>query len=66
VGGQDTAVIELNGETMLQMQTYVELKTIPGATHLFEEPGTLKQVAALAGTWFKTYLKRSVSHEAAV
>jgi pimeloyl-ACP methyl ester carboxylesterase len=56
VGGHDEAVIGLNRQAMRQMHAYVELRIIPGATHLFEEPGTLEQVAALAAGWFARYL----------
>jgi putative phosphoribosyl transferase len=42
---------------MRQMRAHVELEIVPGATHLFEEPGTLDQVAGLAAGWFARYLK---------
>jgi dienelactone hydrolase len=56
VGGDDTPVIGMNREAMSQMHGTVVLEIVPGATHLFEEPGTLEQVAALAGDWFSRYL----------
>ena len=56
VGELDYPVIRLNEEASRQMRCERELKIIPGATHLFEEPGTLEQVADLAAKWFKTYL----------
>jgi pimeloyl-ACP methyl ester carboxylesterase len=56
VGGRDTVVIELNNQAMRQMVAPVELVIVPGATHLFEEPGTLEQVAQLARDWFVRYL----------
>lgn len=56
VGGDDTVVIELNREAMEKMSCEVVLKLIPGATHLFEEPGTLDQVADLASDWFVQHL----------
>ncbi len=56
VGGLDEAVIELNRQAFSQLRCTKELVIIPGATHLFEEPGTLEQVAALAKTWFTNYL----------
>jgi putative phosphoribosyl transferase len=56
VGGKDTAVLELNREAMALMKCKTELKVVPGATHLFEEPGTLENVANLAAHWFTTYL----------
>jgi pimeloyl-ACP methyl ester carboxylesterase len=57
VGGHDEAVIELNQDAMQQMAGHVELEIVPGATHLFEEPGTLDQVARLAAQWFLRYLR---------
>jgi putative phosphoribosyl transferase len=56
VGGDDFQVIELNREAKSQMRCPVELKIVPGATHLFEEPGKLEDVARLAAQWFTTYL----------
>jgi pimeloyl-ACP methyl ester carboxylesterase len=56
VGGDDYQVIELNNHAMKEMTTIKRLQIIPGATHLFEEPGALDEVAALAATWFKCYL----------
>jgi dienelactone hydrolase len=56
VGGADTAVIELNREAMGQMRAPVALEIVPAATHLFEEPGALEQVAALATDWCRRYL----------
>jgi putative phosphoribosyl transferase len=52
VGGADTVVIGLNRQAMAHMQCEKELRIIPGATHLFEEPGALKNVAELARDWF--------------
>ena len=57
VGGYDEPVIELNRAAMRQMPGHVELAIVPGATHLFEEPGTLDLVEALAADWFKRYLR---------
>jgi putative phosphoribosyl transferase len=57
VGGHDEPVIELNEQAQAQMRSaHVELTIVPGATHLFEEPGTLEQVEQLAGDWFVRYL----------
>ncbi|QBD78675.1 alpha/beta hydrolase [Ktedonosporobacter rubrisoli] len=56
VGSADTAVIELNRMAYSLLQCEKELILIPGATHLFEEPGTLEQVAQLASQWFTKYL----------
>jgi len=57
VGGEDFQVIDMN-QWALDRLTVKEkqLKIVPGATHLFEEPGTLEEVAHLAGEWFKKYL----------
>lgn len=55
VGGEDDIVIALNQEAMGRMTCPVELKIIPGATHLFEEPGKLESVAQLAGEWFQKH-----------
>jgi putative phosphoribosyl transferase len=56
VGGLDTQVIELNEEAMAQLDTMKKLVIVPGASHLFEEPGTLPQAARLASEWFSQYL----------
>ncbi len=56
VGGDDEPVIEMNRDAMRQMHAHVQLEIVPGATHLFEEPGTLEQVARLAAGWFARYL----------
>ncbi len=60
VGGLDTEVITLNEEAFAQLKSKKELQIIPGATHLFPEPGTLEQVIGLAGDWFKRHL---VAHQ---
>jgi len=52
VGGRDEVVIELNEKARAQMRCEVKLEIVPGATHLFEEPGALEQVAQLASDWF--------------
>ena len=57
VGGADEPVIEMNRHAMRRMTAHVELEIIPGATHLFEEPGTLEQVMELAAAWFRRHLK---------
>ena len=57
VGGLDTEVIELNREAMALMSAEKKLVIVPGATHLFEEPGKLEEVAKLATDWFLRYLK---------
>ena len=56
VGGNDDIVIELNEMARDQMRCEVKLEIIPGATHLFEEPGALEQVSKLASDWFSLYL----------
>lgn len=57
VGGQDFQVIEMNQWALDRLKVkQKELKIVSGATHLFEEPGTLEEVANLAGEWFKSYL----------
>jgi len=59
VGGADGPVIDLNRAAMDQMsQSTVRLEIIPGATHLFPEPGALERVAELAADWFRDYLPR--------
>ena len=55
VGGDDVPVIEMNREAMAQMRAEVRLVIVPGATHLFEEPGALEQVAELAARWFEDH-----------
>lgn len=57
VGGLDTEVIELNEQAMNQMTNVNKLEIVPGATHLFEEPGKLEIVAKLSIDWFLKYLK---------
>ena len=56
VGGDDEAVLGLNRRAMARMSAPVTLEIVPGATHLFEEPGALEQVARLARDWFVRYL----------
>jgi pimeloyl-ACP methyl ester carboxylesterase len=56
VGGDDLPVIELNREAMAQMRCKRRLEIVPGASHLFEEPGALEGVARLARTWFAQHL----------
>jgi dienelactone hydrolase len=59
VGGLDKAVIEMNQTALAQMTCPREFWTVPGASHLFEEPGTLKQVAELAAEWFVKHFGRT-------
>jgi dienelactone hydrolase len=63
VGGADHGVIELNREAYGRLQCAKELHVIPGATHLFEEPGALDLVSHAAASWFSTHFSRV--HEAA-
>ena len=56
VGGNDDIVIELNEQARDRMRCEVKLEIIPGATHLFEEPGTLEKVAELASDWFVRHI----------
>jgi pimeloyl-ACP methyl ester carboxylesterase len=56
VGGADVEVLELNREAAAKMTCEHELRVVPGATHLFEEPGTLEAVAALAADWLAVHL----------
>ena len=63
VGGDDTVVLELNRDAQAQMRCETRLSVVPGASHLFEEPGTLKIAAELARDWFVDHLM-PVSHPA--
>lgn len=58
VGGNDVQVIELNRWALAQLRCEKQLVIVPGATHLFEEPGALDEVARLAREWFVRYLMR--------
>ncbi len=58
VGGDDWPVISMNQEAYDALPGEKEMKIIPGATHLFEEPGALEEVARLARDWFVRYLTR--------
>lgn len=64
VGGQDDVVIELNERARDLMRAEVRLEIVPGATHLFEEAGTLEQVAAAARDWFVAHLPAGQSTSA--
>jgi putative phosphoribosyl transferase len=56
VGGDDEPVVELNRRALARMRCEKQLKIIPGATHLFPEPGALEKVANLASQWFQLHL----------
>jgi len=58
VGGDDTTVLRLNREAQAQMHCETQLRVVPGATHLFEEPGTLEMAARHARDWFVDHLTR--------
>ena len=57
VGGNDIPVIAMNQEALEQLRVEKQIEIVPGATHLFEEPGALERVAQLASQWFRKYLK---------
>jgi putative phosphoribosyl transferase len=57
VGGDDVPVIELNREALSELKATKRIEIVAGATHLFEEPGALEQVARLASSWFRKYLR---------
>ncbi len=59
VGGDDSPVIRMNEEALALLSCPKELVIVPGATHLFEEPGTLEEVAGLARRWFLRYIPDS-------
>jgi putative phosphoribosyl transferase len=65
VGGHDVEVLELNRAALAQLRAEKELVIVPGATHLFEEPGALDQVARLARDWFERHLQRTKAVTAA-
>ncbi len=56
VGGRDEPVIGMNEEAATELRCEHEVVIVPGATHLFEEPGALDEVAKLAGEWFSRHL----------
>jgi putative phosphoribosyl transferase len=57
VGGRDPVVLDLNRRAMQELAGEARLEIIPGATHLFQEPGTLEEVALLARDWFVRQLR---------
>ncbi|HLH02194.1 MAG TPA: dienelactone hydrolase family protein [Bryobacteraceae bacterium] len=58
VGGEDAPVIDLNRNALGQLSCEKKLEIVPGASHLFEEPGALEQVSRLAAAWFDQHLTR--------
>lgn len=59
VGGNDTGVLELNRDALAGMNCPKQMQVVPGATHLFEEPGALEQVARIAAEWFERHFRRN-------
>ena len=66
VGGDDTLVIDLNQEAYAQLRCEKQLTIVPGATHLFEEPGTLEEVTRLATDWFSRHMIRATAGRSVV
>ena len=64
VGGNDVPVIGMNREALERLRAEKELKIVPGATHLFEEPGKLEEVAQLAAGWFTRHLGATLKADA--
>jgi pimeloyl-ACP methyl ester carboxylesterase len=62
VGGRDEVVLQLNRQALERLRGEKQLVVVPGATHLFEEPGALNQVAQLATDWFMTHSTELESH----
>ncbi|MGZ8831253.1 MAG: dienelactone hydrolase family protein, partial [Thermoanaerobaculia bacterium] len=60
VGGNDKEVLTMNESALRKMKCAKRLEVVPGATHLFEEPGMLERVAALAGNWFSEHLQPTI------
>jgi putative phosphoribosyl transferase len=63
VGGEDDTVLALNRNARAQMHCVTKLHVVPGATHLFEEPGTLEQVVTVAAQWFARYMHARVPNK---
>ena len=61
VGSRDPIVVDLNRRAFEQLPESARLAIVPGATHLFEEPGALDEVAGLAADWFTLHLARDES-----
>ena len=59
VGGYDDVVIDLNEDALARLRCEKQLRIVPGATHLFEEPGKLEQVARLSSEWFARHLRKA-------
>jgi dienelactone hydrolase len=63
VGGEDDTVLAPNRKAKAQMHCVAKLHVVPGATHLFEEPGTLEQVVTAAAQWFARYMHAEVPNK---
>jgi putative phosphoribosyl transferase len=63
VGQNDHDVLHMNREVLLELNCEKRLEVVPSATHLFVEPGTLREVALLAGDWFSQHLEKTVKEE---
>jgi putative phosphoribosyl transferase len=61
VGGADAAVLDLNRSALARLTAIKKLEIVPGATHLFEEPGALEAVVVLAANWFEAHCRRGAS-----
>lgn len=61
VGGHDMEILEMNRQALALLTCEKSLKVVPGASHLFEEPGTLQQVQDFALDWFSTYLPDTIT-----
>jgi putative phosphoribosyl transferase len=61
VGSDDDVVIELNRQALARLRCEARLELVPGATHLFEEPGTLERAASLAADWFFRHFPAAVT-----
>ena len=58
VGGKDEEVLQLNQQALARLKVDKDLVVVPGATHLFEEPGALEEVARNAARWFRRFLRQ--------
>lgn len=63
VGGNDAPVIQMNRDALARLRCEKRLEIVPGATHLFEEPGTLERVALLARDWLAEHLRAAPPHQ---
>jgi hypothetical protein len=63
VGGADAEVLHLNRQAQALLGEWAELSVVPGASHLFEEPGALEAVATIAADWFCQWLRDGADHD---